>query len=382
MPLFKVAPPPPTELGRLRVLSSTAGIRVSPLALGAMSVGQAWSSAMGSMTKEASFELLDTFVAAGGNLIDTSNNYQNEESETWIGEWSAARGNRDRLVIATKYTSDYRSHEVGQGTQAANASGNHRRSLHTSVRASLKKLQTDYIDILFVHYWDYTTSIKEMMDALHMLVQQGKVLYLGASDAPAWVVSAANTYANAHGKTPFSVYQGRWSIMHRDFEREILPMARSFGLALMPWDVLGGGKFQSREAVEERKARGEGLRALIGDGDQTEEEVRMSEALAKVAAELGTKSVTGVALAYVRHKAGHVVPIVGGRKVEHLKDNIAALSLRLSDEQIAFLESVRPFDSGFPSNFLGEDPNVTGQSVRLRLTSTLVFPGARRETSV
>lgn len=381
MSLFKEAPSPPTELGKLRILAPTAGVRVSPLALGAMSIGDAWSSFMGSMTKEASFELLDHFVAAGGNLIDTANNYHDEQSETWIGEWMAARGNRDQLVIATKYTADYRSHALGQGGAVANMSGNHRRSLHTSVHDSLRKLRTDYIDILFVHFWDYTTSIKEMMDALHIMVEQGKVLYLGASDMPAWVVAAANTYADAHGKTPFSVYQGRWSIMHRDFEREILPMARAFGLALMPWDVLGGGKFQTREAVEARKARGEGLRSIFGGGEQTEDEVRISEALAKVADELGTKSVTAVALAYVRHKAAHVVPIVGGRKVEHLKDNIAALSLRLSDEQIAYLESVRPFDSGFPSNFIGEDPHITGYSLRMR-ASALVFPGARRETSV
>ncbi|KAL2759978.1 hypothetical protein ACRALDRAFT_1046658 [Sodiomyces alcalophilus JCM 7366] len=382
MLLFQKAPPPPTELGRLRVLSPTAGIRVSPLALGAMSIGQAWSSFMGSMSKEAAFELLDTFVAAGGNLIDTANNYQHGESEEWIGEWSAERGNRDQLVIATKYTYDYRSHVVGKGTAAANGCGNHRRSLHTSVRSSLERLRTDFIDILFVHFWEYTTSIKEMMDALHILVEQGKVLYLGASDMPAWVVAAANSYANAHGKTPFSVYQGRWSIMHRDFEREILPMARAFGMALMPWDVLGGGKFQTPEAIEARRARGEGLRTLVGSGEQTEQEVRISEALAKVAAELGTKSVTGVALAYVRHKAGHVVPIVGGRKIEHLKDNIAALSLRLSDEQIAFLESAMPFDLGFPSNFIGEDPQITGYSEILERPSTLVFPGARRETSL
>jgi len=360
MSLFAPAPEPPTELGRLRVLSSTAGIRVSPLQLGAMSLGQAWNGFMGSMTKEASFKLLDAFVDAGGNFIDTSNNYQNEESETWLGEWMEARHNRDQLVIATKFTTDYRGHELGKG-RATNHCGNHKRSLHMSVRDSLKKLRTDWIDILYVHWWDHTTSIEEVMDSLHIMVQQGKVLYLGISDSPAWVVSAANTYARAHGKTSFSIYQGRWNVMTRDFEREIIPMARNFGMALAPWDVLGQGKFQTKKALEERKRTGEGLRSLRG-AEQTEDQVRMSEALEKVASEHGIESVTTIALAYVLAKAPNVFPIVGGRKVEHLHDNIRALSIELTEEQIKYLESVKPFDIGFPNNFIGEDPRISGKA--------------------
>lgn len=228
------APEPPTALGRLRILSPNAAVRVSPLQLGAMSIGDAWTDFMGSMDKEASFKLLDAFVAAGGNFIDTANSYQNEQSEQWLGEWMAARGNRDSLVLATKYTSDYQSYTLGKGPQAANHTGNSRRTLRNSVRDSLAKLGTDYIDILYLHWWDYTTSIKEVMDSLHMLVEQGKVLYLGISDTPAWVVAAANTYAVEQGKTPFSIYQGRWNIMLRDMERDIIPMARHFGMALAP----------------------------------------------------------------------------------------------------------------------------------------------------
>lgn len=228
------APEPPTELGRLRVLSPNAALRVSPLQLGAMSIGEAWSDFMGSMDKLTSFALLDAFVAAGGNFIDTANAYQEEQSETWLGEWMRERGNRDSLVLATKYTSDYRSHALGKGPHAANHTGNSRRTLHVSLRDSLAKLGTDYLDILYLHWWDYTTSIKEIMDSLHILVEQGKVLYLGISDTPAWVVSAANTYAVAHGKTPFSIYQGRWNVMLRDMERDIIPMARTFGMALAP----------------------------------------------------------------------------------------------------------------------------------------------------
>jgi aryl-alcohol dehydrogenase-like predicted oxidoreductase len=361
--LFQQAPEPATELGRYHVLSSTAGIRVSPLQLGAMSIGDKWSHFMGSMDKEASFKLLDAFFEAGGNFIDTANNYQYEQSESWIGEWMAQRKNRDQIVIATKYTTDYKSYALGRG-HAPNSCGNHKRSMHMSVRDSLQKLQTDWIDILYVHWWDYTTSIEEMMDSLHILVEQGKVLYLGVSDTPAWVVSAANYYARAHGKTPFSIYQGRWNVLARDFERDIIPMARHFGMALAPWDVMGGGKFQTRAAVEERKKKGEGLRRLT-TGEQSDEEIKISEALAKVASEHGIKSVTAIAIAYVRAKAPNVFPIVGGRKVEHLRDNIQALKIKLTTEQIEYLESVKPFDIGFPTNFIGPDPKVTGKFVGL-----------------
>ncbi|KAJ5511874.1 Aldo/keto reductase [Penicillium expansum] len=376
-------PVPPTELGRLRVLSSTAGVRVSPLQLGAMSIGEAWAGMMGSMNKESAFKLLDAFYEAGGNFIDTANVYQNEQSEQWIGEWVEARQNRDSLVLATKFTMDYRSHAIGKGPQAANFAGNSRHSIHVGVRDSLKKLRTDYIDIYYVHYWDFTTSIKEVMDALHILVEQGKVLYLGASDTPAWIVAAANTYAIDHGKTPFSIYQGRWNLLNRDFERDIIPMARQFGMALAPWDVLGGGKFQSKAELERRKAAGEGLRAFAGrPPHQTEEEIKVSEALAKVASEHGIDSVTSVALAYVMSKAGNVFPLIGGRKVEHLKDNIQALSLKLTQEQIDHLESVKPFNPGFPHNFIPADPNVTGSSFLIGRTNAMKFPNAQKPTSL
>ncbi|RFU27209.1 hypothetical protein B7463_g9136, partial [Scytalidium lignicola] len=372
MSLFAPAPEPPTELGRLRVLSSTAGIRVSPLQLGAMSIGDAWSGFMGSMDKESSFRLLDEFVRAGGNFIDTANNYQSEQSETWLGEWMTARRNRDRLVLATKFTTDYKAYELGRG-QVANHCGNHRRSLHMSVRDSLKKLQTDWIDILYLHWWDHTTSIEEIMDSLHILVQQGKVLYLGISDSPAWVVSAANVYARDHGKTPFSIYQGRWNVMTRDFEREIIPMARNFGMALAPWDVLGQGKFQTKKAMEERRKNGEGLRSLHGP-DQSDDQIRMSEALEKVASEHGIESVTAIALAYVLAKEPNVFPIIGGRKVEHLHDNIQALKIKLTAKQMEYLESVKPFDIGFPNNFIREDPRVSGKaSGLLAASASLAF---------
>lgn len=367
---FTPAPEPATPLGRLRILSPTAGIRVSPLQLGAMSIGEAWESFMGSMDKEKSFKLMDAFVEAGGNFIDTANNYQNEESEKWVGEWMKERGNRDQMVIATKYTTDYRGWEAGHG-KTPNSCGNHKRSLHMSVRDSLKKLQTDWIDILYLHWWDYTTSIEEVMDSLHILVQQGKVLYLGISDSPAWVVSAANTYAKAHGKTPFVVYQGRWNVMNRDFERDIIPMARHFGMALAPWDVLDKGRLTSKKVLEAREAAGEKIRSW---GPPLDEDIwtKTVKTLEEVGRELGTESVPAVAIAYVMAKTPYVFPILGGRKVENLKDNITALSLRLSPEQIKRIESAKDFDPGFPVTMIGDDSKETGQFNMLMSASARV----------
>jgi aryl-alcohol dehydrogenase-like predicted oxidoreductase len=182
------------------------------------------------------------------------------------------------------------------------------------------------------------------------------------------VVAAANTYAVAHGKTPFSVYQGRWNVMLRDFERDIIPMARHFGMALAPWDVIGGGKFQSKKAIEERKKGGEGLRSLMGP-DQTPQEEKISAALEKVAKEHGIESLSAVALAYVMQKTTNVFPIIGGRKVEHLHANIQALSLRLTDDQIKYLESQTDFQIGFPGNFVGDDSNGTGKPSAMLLAA-------------
>ncbi|BGP15257.1 hypothetical protein JCM10213_001610 [Rhodosporidiobolus nylandii] len=352
MSFFQPAPQPTTALGRLRLLSPTCGLRVSPLQLGAMSIGSAWKDFMGSMTKEDSFKLLDAYVEAGGNFIDTASLYQDEESEKWIGEWMEARGNRDQLVIATKYTSNYRSHALGKN-ESIQFSGNNKKSLHLSIRDSLAKMKTDYVDIMYLHWWDHTTSIQEIMPALHQLVVQGKVLYLGISDTPAWIVAAANQYALDNNLTPFVIYQGRWNVMLRDFEREIIPMARQFGMALAPWDALCTGRIISKSQLEERKQRGEKMRG--GSDEQTELEVKYSEALQEVAKEVGVDSVTAVALAYVMAKTPYVFPLVGGRKVEHLHDNIKALDIKLTEEQIKKLETVSSFDFGFPHTMVGVD---------------------------
>ncbi|KAJ3782714.1 Aldo/keto reductase [Lentinula aff. detonsa] len=353
MSIWRPAPEPPTKLGVYRVLSPRAGVRVSPICLGAMSIGDQWNSVMGSMDKESSFKLLDAYFDMGGNFIDTANNYQNETSEQFIGEWIEKRQIRDQLVVATKYTINFK---LGDPSikQQINYTGNNAKSLHISVEASLKKLRTDYIDILYLHWWDFDTSVEEVMDSLHHLVASGKVIYLGVSDTPAWIVARANQYATDHGKTPFVVYQGKWSIMDRSFERDIIPMARSMGLALAPWGVLARGKLRTDEEEERRRTTGEKGRMTTGDWERSEDEVKMSHALEKVAKEIGARSISAVAIAYVMQKTPYVFPIIGGRKVENLVENLEALRISLSDEHIKELESVLPFDVGFPSDFIGD----------------------------
>ncbi|KAJ5709400.1 Aldo/keto reductase [Penicillium malachiteum] len=335
-----------TELDHLRILSPTAGVRVSSLQLGGMSLGNAdgWADRMGPMDKDSVFKLLDYYYEAGGNFIDTANTYQSEQSEQWIGEWCEARQNRDSLVLATKFSMDYRSYAIGMGPHAANFTGNSRRCIHVAVRDSLKKLRTDFIDIYYVNYWDYTTSIREIMDTLHILVEQGKILYLGVSDTPAWIVAAANTYAIENGKTPFSIYQGRWSLLHRDFERDIIPMARHFGMALAPWAVLGGGTFhsQARPSSHQGPSSTPPIRSRSAS-IQTEDEIKISEALDKVASEHG-ENVTGtaVALAYFMSKAANVFPVVGGRLAGHWSDNIKGIHLAVISVMI-FTTSIGTF---------------------------------------
>ncbi|KAF7428996.1 hypothetical protein PC9H_008234 [Pleurotus ostreatus] len=351
------APPPPSKLGEYRVLSSRAGVHVSPLQLGAMSIGEKWADkGMGSMDKASSLKLLDTYFDLGGNFIDTACGYQDETSEMFIGEWAEQRGIRDQLVIATKYSAPYKTTDNKIDIKI-NYNGNSVKNLHVCVEASLKKLRTTYIDILYVHFWDYATSVEEVMDGLHHLVAQGKVLYLGISDAPAWVVMKANQYARYNGKTPFVIYQGAWNVISRDFERDIIPMARDEGMALAPWNVLAQGRLRSDEEERKRQESGEGGRTFYvagGKWTRSEVEIKASHALEKVAKEVGTEHVSAVAIAYVMQKTPFVFPVIGGRKVEHLKANIEALNIALSKDQIEYLESIVPFDPGFPHNMIGD----------------------------
>lgn len=258
-----------------------------------------------------------------------------------------SRGNRDQMVIATKFTTCFRA-GYGDKEILINTTGNGTKSLHVSLEASLKKLQTSYIDLLYVHWWDMTCSIPELMQSLNTMVQQGKVLYLGISDTPAWIVSKANEYARQNGLRQFSVYQGKWNAAYRDFERDIIPMCIEEGMGLCPWGALGGGQFKT----EEQRNSNEG-RKMPGF-EANERDIKVSKILEKIAKKYDTQ-ITSVALAYVMTKTPYVFPIVGGRKIDHLKGNIDGLRLDLTPEDMKEIEGGYEFDAGFPMSFLGGD---------------------------
>ncbi|EIT82230.1 voltage-gated shaker-like K+ channel, subunit beta/KCNAB [Aspergillus oryzae 3.042] len=332
-------------LARYRQLAPSASVRVSPLCLGAMTFGTASKERYGECSKDATFEILDYFVSQGGNFIDTANAYREEQSEIWLGEWLASRQNRDQMVIATKYTTGWQGHHKDK--IQANYGGNGTKSMRISLEASLRKLQTTYIDLFYVHWWDYTVSIPELMHSLNDLVVSGKVLYLGISDTPAWVVAKANQYARDHGLRQFTVYQGMWNAAMRDFERDIIPMCRDEGMGLCPYGVLNQGRFQTEEGFKEREKRNDGRNFI----PLSEHDKKVSRVLEDVANAKGVELLQ-VALAYVLQKTPYVFPIVGARKVEHIKGVVPAVGITLTTEEIEKIESAYTFDPGFPHTFL------------------------------
>ncbi len=247
-PSYQLPPKPTSLLGYHRILSPTAAIKVSPLALGGLSIGNRWRSTYG--TNQDPDKILNAYSGLGGNFIDASNDGQSEDSESLIGEWMEKRGVRDQMVIATKYTAGYKKHDQANVPLQSNYAGNSAKSLLLSVRDSLRKLRTDYIDILYVQWWDFATSVEEVMRHLHALVVARQVLYVGASNIPAWVVVKANMFARSNGLTPFSLYQGRWNAGFRDLEAEIIPMCEDQGMAILPWGVFGGGQLRTMKQRE------------------------------------------------------------------------------------------------------------------------------------
>jgi len=315
-------------------LLGKSGLRVSELALGAMTFGP--ESGIG-VDKDESRRVFDAFREAGGNFIDTANVYSAGTSETYLGEFLGT--DRDRIVLATKYTGATRRRDV-------NAVGNSRKNMMESVHASLRRLKTDYIDLYWVHARDYLTPIEEVMRGLDDLVRQGKVLYVGVSDTPAWVVSQANTLAELRGWSPFIGLQIRYSLVDRTVERELLPMARAFDIGVTPWGILGGGVLTgkyNKDAEAEGRARMRGQvneRALAIGGE-----------VLRVAEELGTTA-SRVAIAWVRQGPAVIVPLVGARTLAQLEENLGCLELTLSDEQKARLDAASAIEPGFPHDML------------------------------
>lgn len=322
-------------------LLGKSGLRVSELALGTMTFGEDWG--FGASRDECKKQL-ETFVEHGGNFIDSAINYTNGSSEKLVGELIA--GDRDGFVLATKYSLSTRPKDPNGG-------GNQRKNMVRSLETSLKRLGTDHIDLYWVHLYDALTPIEETMRGLDDLVRAGKVLYVGISDAPAWVVARANTLAELRGWSAFIGLQVRWSLLDREVERELVPMAQALDLGITPWGVLGSGLLTGKYTAA-GKPMEDSRRAGWTSGRLTDSNFAIATELQKVATEL-ERSPSQVAIAWVRQKSPVVIPILGARKHEQLLDNLKAAELRLSPEHMQRLDAVSAIPVGFPQDFLASD---------------------------
>jgi aryl-alcohol dehydrogenase-like predicted oxidoreductase len=317
-------------------LLGRTGLRVADICLGTMTFGEEWG--WGSPKEEAR-KIYDRYRELGGNFIDTANVYTNGTSETFLGEFMA--GHRGEIVLATKYTN------TAPGTNP-NAGGNQRKSMMESVEASLKRLRTDYIDLYWMHIWDRMTPVEEVMRAFDDLVRQGKVLYIGISDAPAWWVAKANTLAELRGWTSFAGLQIEYSLVERTPERELIPMAKEFGMTVTAWSPLAGGVLTGKylDGGAGRMAA-QGMDSFRKD---KADEDRIARAVIGVAKKKGATPAQ-VALAWLRYADVPVIPIVGATKLSQLDDNLASTAVELDGDDLKLLNAASAIKLGFPHDF-------------------------------
>src|SRR5918999_3652398 len=345
-------------------LLGRSGLRVSEVALGTMTFGDAWGWGA---PKEESRRMFEAFLDAGGNFVDTACNYTDGQSEELVGEF--VRADRDRIVLATKYTLTARRDDP-------NAGGNSRKSMVRTLEGSLRRLGTDYVDLLWLHMWDGMTPVEEVVRALDDLVSVGKVLYVGLSDTPAWVVSQAETLADVRGWSRVVAVQAPYSLADRDVERDLLPMASALDLAFTPWGTLEGGaltgKYLSDSDEERRYSRA---------GERVNE---LAREVVAVAEELGATP-SQVAVAWVRAQPWLTVPIIGARSESQLRDNLGALDLELPAEAVERLSAASGFDVGFPRSFLESDHVrglIFGDTFELIDDHRVAAPARREVTAV
>jgi aryl-alcohol dehydrogenase-like predicted oxidoreductase len=333
-------------------LFGRSGLRVSELALGTMTFGTDWG--WGADQQECR-RMFDAYGEAGGNFVDTASNYTDGASERIVGELVAA--DRDHWVLATKYSLTARPDDP-------NAGGNHRKNLLRTLEGSLGRLGTDHLDLLWLHMWDGMTPVEEVVRALDDAVSAGKVLYVGVSDTPAWVVARAVTMAELRGWAPFTGLQVPWSLADRAVEREHLPLAAALDLAVTPWGLLEGGELTGKYLTTARPAGG----AVLDPGDRASEPTRsrpedvsprvndLAREVLAVAERLG-RPPAQVAINWVRQQdfGCPIVPLVGARSAEQLRANLGCLDFELEPELLAGLATASGFQLGFPRSFLESD---------------------------
>jgi aryl-alcohol dehydrogenase-like predicted oxidoreductase len=316
-------------------LLGASGLRVSELALGTMTFGETWGWGA---SREESRKIFDAFAEAGGNFVDTANNYTDGTSEEYVGELIAS--DREHFVLATKYTLSTRKDDP-------NAGGNHRKNMVQALEASLRRLDADYVDLLWLHMWDGLTPVEEVLRAFDDLVRAGKVLYVGFSDTPAWVVSRAHAIAAVRGWTPPVAVQLPLSLADRGAQRDLLPMARQLDLAVCAWGTLEGGTLTGKYfSADDRPRR--------YSSDPGETEQGLAREVMAVAEEAGCTPAQ-VALNWVRQQPGLMIPIIGARTEQQARDNLSCLEHELSEEQLERLTAAAPVSLGFPQSFLASE---------------------------
>jgi len=314
---------------------------VSEVCLGAMTFGDEASEGWGASREEAG-RIFDAFSEAGGNFVDTAVNYCGGMSEHYLGELIASE--RDRYVVATKYTAFIRSGDP-------NAGGSHRKSLMQALESSLSRLNTDYIDLYWVHVWDPLTPVDELMRVLDDQVRAGKVLYVGISDTPAWIVAQANTLADLRGWSRFAGIQVEYSLIERAVERELVPMAHALDLAVLGWAPLGCGLLTGKYTIDGAPAGGQ-ARLSADDPRLNDRNLAIVETIKEVADDLGARP-AAIAVAWLLARSGPVViPIVGARTAGQLRETLGAVDLELPLEALRRLSDVSRIPLGFPHDFL------------------------------
>lgn len=327
-------------------LLGRSGLRVSPIALGTMTFGQEWG--WGADAGEAR-RIFDLYVDRGGNFIDTAVNYTDGASERIVGEFIGSK--RERIVLATKFTM---AREPGN----PNSGGNHRLNMLRSVEQSLRQLGTDRIDLLYLHGWDMTTQPDEVMRALDDLVRSGKIHYAGVCNTPAWRIAQLQTTADLRGWSPFVALQIEYSLVERTVEHELIPMAASLGLGVLPWSPLGGGvltgKYARRDIADSRDAAISSTRkgVIASSGRLNERAIGIADVVRIVAEEIGATA-SQVALAWTLVNPAVTAPVMGARTLAQAEDNLGALGIALSPEHIEQLNQASALDPIFPERFLG-----------------------------
>jgi aryl-alcohol dehydrogenase-like predicted oxidoreductase len=318
-------------------LLGRSGLKVSELCLGTMGFGteNGWGA-----DQATSFAIMDEFVNAGGNFFDTANIYKLGTSEKIIGDYMSHH-DRDFFVLATKYT-------LKDNLTNPNASGNNRKNMMRSVEESLKRLKTDFIDVLYLHIWDDITPIDEVLRGLDDLIRQGKVNYAAISDTPAWVVAKGNTLAELMGWSQLIALQIEYSLLQRTPERELIPMAKHFGMTVTPWAPLGGG------ALTGKYLRGEQGRIKAESTRRNDRAETITKVVVSIAEELGV-SPGNVALQWTRQQGFSCIPIVGATKLEQLQDNLKTIDVTLTDEHLKKLDEASAISLGFPGDFFKEE---------------------------